>query len=131
MMKKLLFLALLGAHQLTFTTNYVFNLTGKNVELDFATSFGTPGGTPVFVGPLALGDKSPSDFLGTITATMLPPAVDLHQSTSSKINLSAGNKIKGSMKTPKITDFNDYKITLDGKKLSMKRLDTIGGIKVK
>ena len=131
MMKKLLFLALLGAHQITFTTNYVFNLTGKNVELDFKTSFGLPGGAPVFVGPLALDGKSPSDFLGTMTATMLPPAVDLHQSTSSNINLSAGKKTKGSMKTPKITDFNDYKITLDGKKLSMKRLDTIGGIKVK
>ncbi len=124
-------------------TNYVLNLTGKNIRLNFyAKMFHTTWVGVELVDPLIFGGKSPDDFLSTITAKLLPEKINMHISTSSYITVSVvdlkgkngvNHNIKGcKFPTPSMGNFlaHDYKITLEGKQLVVTKLNTFSGIPI-
>ena len=155
-MKRIVSIILLSMHLCLFSkyhnrnnndddgTNYVLNLTGKNIRLNFyAKMFGGKTWVGVeLVDPLLFFGKTPSDFLSTITAKMLPEKIDMHISSSSYITVSVvdlkgkngiNHNIKGcKFPTPSMGNIlkHDYKITLEGKQLVVTKLNTFSGIPI-
>ncbi|MDP3788053.1 MAG: hypothetical protein Q8Q60_01885 [Candidatus Chromulinivorax sp.] len=121
--------------------SYIFNFTGKPIILNFYTkSFGELWVDSATVGPLALVGGRPNDFLSTVTTTLLPSKVNMHNATSSFIRFE-GLKLNSKLKdksihgvkipTPKMISFNyDYKVTLVGDRIVVTRMNTIAGIPI-
>lgn len=124
--------------------HYIINMTGRDIKLDFymdSKELGKHWISMNVFGPLALAGKSPDDFLATITATILPPAIDMHIYSCSEVTVHAfklgsknavDKKIKGvKMPVPALSVApNDFEIILDGDQLVIKRLNTVAGVPI-
>ncbi len=125
------------------TKNYIVNLTGRTIILNFYAKNPLTGKSTFYdskiFGPLLIAGKSPNNFTDTFTASLTPPQIDMHPNMCFKVTVDAfsinndklkDNKIKGtSMPTPAYSVIpNDFQISLDQDQLIITQLPTSKGI---